>query len=87
MIILRYHEIFSSLQHQQPCRDTLALLAWKKSHDIVILSFGNIVKGQAKCEHLSMEQEYKKTFPKSKAFNVGTKEELKLPLLKYNQPV
>ena len=33
-----------------------------------------------------MEQEYKKTFPKSKAFNVGTKEELKLPLLKYNQP-
>ena len=46
-MILRYHEIFSGWQHQQPCRDTLVLLAWKKSHDIVILSFCNIVKGQA----------------------------------------
>ena len=50
-MILRYHEIFSGWQHQQPCRDTLVLLAWKKSHDIVILSFCNIVKGQAKLIH------------------------------------
>ena len=49
MIILRYHEIFSGWQHQQPCRDTFVLSAWKKSHDIVILSFCNIVKGQARC--------------------------------------
>ena len=48
MIILRYHEIFSGWQHQKPCQDTLVLSAWKKYHDIVILSFCNIVKGQAK---------------------------------------
>ena len=29
MIILRHHEIFSGWQHQQPCRDTLVLSAWK----------------------------------------------------------
>ena len=45
MIILRYHEIFSGWQHQQPCQDTLVPSAWKKSHDIVILFS---VKGQAK---------------------------------------
>ena len=49
MIILQYHEIFSGWQHHQPCRDTLVLSVWKKSHDIIILSFCNIVKGQAKC--------------------------------------
>ena len=47
MIILQYHEIFSGWQHQQPCWNTLVLSAWKKSHDIIILSFCNIAKGQA----------------------------------------
>ena len=55
MIILRYHEIFSGWQHQQPCQDTLVLSAWKKSHDIVILSFCNIVKGQANYTDLFSE--------------------------------
>ena len=40
---------FSGWQHQQPCQDILMLSAWKKSHDIIILSFCNIVKGQATC--------------------------------------
>ena len=50
MIILRYHEIFSGWHHQQPCRDTLVLSAWKNLMIlmIIILSFCNIVKGQAK---------------------------------------
>ena len=39
---------FSGWQHQQPCWDTLVLSAWKKYHDIIILSFCNLVKGQAK---------------------------------------
>ena len=49
MIILQYHELFSGWQQQQPCWDTLVLSAWKKFHDIVILSFCNIVKNQANC--------------------------------------
>ena len=31
--------VFSGWQHQQPCRHTLVVKAWKKPHDIVILSF------------------------------------------------
>ena len=36
MIILQYHDIFQAVR-------------LRKSHDIIILSFCNIVKGQAKC--------------------------------------
>ena len=64
MIILRYHEIFSGWQHQQPCRDTLVLSAWKKYHDIIILRFCNIVEGQAicmySCTHTRLLRFYKK---------------------------
>ena len=53
MIIFWYHEIFSGWQHPLPCWDTLVLSAWKKSHDIGILSFCNVVKGQAKYSEMS----------------------------------
>ena len=52
MIRLRYHEIFSGRQHQQPCQYTLVQIVWKKPHHIVTLSFSEVffqVEGQAKC--------------------------------------
>ena len=48
MLILQYHEIFSGLQHQPAAMSGhIGAVSLKKSNDIVILSFCNIVKGQA----------------------------------------
>ena len=48
MIILRYHEIFFRLTAPR-CPDMAAgAVSLRKSHDIVISTFCNIVKGQAK---------------------------------------
>ena len=48
MIILRYHEIFFRLTAPM-CPSSMAAdaVSLRKSHEIVILSFCNIVKGQA----------------------------------------
>ena len=45
MMILRYHEIFQADRCPGMAASAVSL---KKSHDIVILSICNIVKGQAK---------------------------------------
>ena len=50
---------FSGWQHQQPCRHTLVLIAWKKPHDIVILSFSQEQKSilnsvSFKCHSISV---------------------------------
>ena len=47
MIILRYHDIFFRLTAPRCPGMTAGAVSLKKSHDIVILSFCNIVKGQA----------------------------------------
>ena len=48
MIILQYHEISLWLTGPAAMLGHLGAVSLKKSHDIVILSFCNIVKGQAK---------------------------------------
>ena len=48
MIILRYHEIFFRLSAPRYPGMAAGAVSLRKSHDIVILSFCNIVKGQAK---------------------------------------
>ena len=47
MIILRYHEIFFRLIVPRCPGMAAGAVSLRKSHDIVILSFCNIVKGQA----------------------------------------
>ena len=47
MIILRYHEIFFRLTAPRCPGMAACAVSLKKSHDNVILSFYNIVKGQA----------------------------------------
>ena len=47
MIILRYHEIFFRLTAPRCPGMAAGAVSLRKSHDIVILSFCNIVKGQA----------------------------------------
>ena len=47
MIILRYHEIFFRLSAPRHPGMAAGVISLRKSHDIVILSFCNIVKGQA----------------------------------------
>ena len=49
MIILQYHEIFFRLTAPAVMPGHLGAISLKKSHDIVILSFCDIVKGQANC--------------------------------------
>ena len=49
MIILRYHEIFLRLTAPEAKPGHLGAVSLKKSHDIIILPFCNIVKGQAIC--------------------------------------
>ena len=48
MIILQYHEIFFRLTATRCLGMAAGAVSLRKSHDIVILSFFNIVKGQAK---------------------------------------
>ena len=47
MIILQYHEIFFRLTGPRCPGMAAGAVSLRKSHDIVILSFCNIVKGQA----------------------------------------
>ena len=47
MIILQYHEIFFKLTAPMCPGMAAGVVSLRKSHDIVILSFCNIVKGQA----------------------------------------
>ena len=47
MMILRYHEIFFRLTAPSCPGMAAGAVSLRKSHDIVILSFCNIVKGQA----------------------------------------
>ena len=47
MIILRYHEIFFRLTAPRCPGMATGTVSLRKSHDIIILSFCNIVKGQA----------------------------------------
>ena len=47
IIILRYHEIFFRLTTSRCPGMAAGAVSLRKSHDIVILSFCNIVKGQA----------------------------------------
>ena len=47
MIILRYHEIFFRLTAPRCTGMAAGAVSLRTSHDIVILSFCNIVKGQA----------------------------------------
>ena len=49
MIILRYQEIFFRLTAPRCPGMAAGAVSLRKSHDIAILSFCNIVKGQAKC--------------------------------------
>ena len=52
MIILRYHGDFLRLTASAAMPGHLGAVSLKKSHDsIVILSFSNIVKGQANRKH------------------------------------
>ena len=48
MIILRYHDTFFRLTKPRCPGKAAGGVSLRKSHDIVILSFCNIVKGQAK---------------------------------------
>ena len=48
MIILQYHEIFFRLTAPRCPGMAVGAVSLRKSHDIIILSFCNIVKGQAK---------------------------------------
>ena len=47
MIILQYHEIFFRLTAPSCPGMAAGAVSLRKSHDIIILSFCNIVKGQA----------------------------------------
>ena len=47
MIILQYHEIFFKLTAPRCPGMAAGAVSLRKSHDIIILSFCNIVKGQA----------------------------------------
>ena len=47
MIILRYHEILIRLTAPRCPGMAAGAVSLRKSHDIIILSFCNIVKGQA----------------------------------------
>ena len=49
MIILQYHEIFFRLTAPRCPSMAAGAVSLRKSHNIVILSFCNIVKGQAIC--------------------------------------
>ena len=49
MIILQYHDIFFRLTAPRCPGMAAGAVNLRKYHDIVILSFCNIVKGQAKC--------------------------------------
>ena len=49
MIILQYHEIFFRLTAPRCPGKAAGAVSLRKSHDIVISSFCNIVKGQANC--------------------------------------
>ena len=48
MIILQYHEVFFRLTAPRCPGKAAGAVSLRKSHDIVISSFCNIVKGQAK---------------------------------------
>ena len=48
MIILQYNEIFFRLTAPRCAGKAAGAVSLRKFHDIVILSFCNIVKGQAK---------------------------------------
>ena len=52
MIILQYHEIFFMLTAPKCPGKAAGAVSLRKSHDIVILSLCNIVKGQAKYEKI-----------------------------------
>ena len=52
MIILQYHEIFFMLTAPKCPGKAAGAVSLRKSHDIVILSFCNIVKGQANYKNL-----------------------------------
>ena len=49
MIISKYDEILLRLTAPASMLARLGVVSLKKSHDIVVLSFCNIVKAQAKC--------------------------------------
>ena len=53
MIILQYHEIFFRLTTPRSPGMPGGGVSLRKSYDIVILSFCNIVKGQANCINVS----------------------------------
>ena len=55
MIILRYHDIFFRLTAPRCPGMAAGAVSLRKSHDILILSFCNIVKGQAKCIQLYLD--------------------------------
>ena len=64
MIILRYHEIFFRLTAPRCPGMAAGAVSLKKSHDIIILSFCNIVKGQANyqffvCNHKEIPCDYR----------------------------
>ena len=48
MIILKHHEIFFRLTAPRCPGKAAGAVSLRKSHDIITLSFCNIVKGQAK---------------------------------------
>ena len=75
MIILRYHEIFFRLTAPWCTGMAAGAVSLKKSHDIVILSFCNIVKGQANSlPHTknSLTQYKTPLNPLKKWFNIST---------------
>ena len=54
MIIFQYHEIFFRLTAPRCPGMAVGAVSLRKSHDIVILSFCNIVKGQAIYVHCTL---------------------------------
>ena len=58
MIILQYHEIFFRLTAPRCPGKAAGAVSLRKSHDIVILTFCNIVKGQAKYSYSSLSAKF-----------------------------
>ena len=58
MIILQYHEIFFRLTAPMCPGMAIGAVSLRKSHDIVILSFCYIVKGQANKLLISHERQF-----------------------------
>ena len=55
MIILQYHEVYFRVTTPKCPGLAAGAVSLRKSHDIVILSFCDIVKGQAKCRRSGLQ--------------------------------